>query len=96
MKQKIVAITGLYTVTIFIMISGLSFSVYSLSNHVYFRVLNSNIHGAIFGITVCYLGIRYFINVRKLKAEVMENANQFSWSNFKREKNQKLYYKSIK
>ena len=89
-KRKVVTITVLYIATIIIMFLGLSFTIFSAVNKVTFKVLNSDMPGAIFGMLVLYLGVRYFLSVKKLKAEVYKNTSQFDWSNFKKEKNKKV------
>jgi len=88
-KRKAVTITALFVATIIIMFLGLSFSIFSIVNNVTFKVLSSDMPGAVFGLLVLYLGARYFLSVKKLKAEVYKNTSQFSWSNFKKEKSNK-------
>lgn len=87
-KKKIIAIVTLSITSIIIMLLGISFSIYSLINDVSFSVLNSNVHGAVFGGVSIFLGLRYFLSVMKLKAEVYKSSSKFSWSNFKRAKKQ--------
>jgi CO dehydrogenase/acetyl-CoA synthase epsilon subunit len=43
-------------------------------------------HGSIFGAMAAFLGARYFLSVKKLKAEVYKESSRFSLSNFKRKK----------
>jgi len=85
-KQKAVIINLLYATTIIIILLGVFFIIYSLVNDVSFKVLNTTVSGAIFGMVVAYLGARYFLSVTKLKAELYKTTSKFSWSNFKREK----------
>ena len=85
-KQKAIIINLLYATTIIIMLLGVSFIVYSLVNNVSFKVINSSVHGAVFGMVVAYLGARYYFSVTKLKAELYKTTSQFSWSNFKKKK----------
>jgi len=85
-KQKAIIINLLYATTIIIVLLGVSFIVYSMVNDVSFKVINSTVHGAVFGLVVAYLGARYFLSVTKLKAELYKTTSQFSWSNFKKEK----------
>ena len=85
-KQKAIIINLLYATTIIIVLLGVSFIVYSMINDVSFKVINSTVHGAVFGLVVAYLGARYFLSVTKLKAELYKTTSQFSWSNFKKEK----------
>lgn len=86
--KKMTAITALYITSIFIMILGIFFGVYSVLNSIYFTVINSRIHGLVFGLIVAYLGFRYFLKVRKLEDEVLKPTSTFSWENFKRKKQQ--------
>ena len=88
-KQKAIIINLLYATTIIIMLLGAFFIVYSIVNNVSFKVINSNVSGAVFGLVVTYLGARYFLSVTKLKAELYKTTSQFSWSNFKKEKKMK-------
>jgi len=88
-KQKAIIINLLYATTIIIVLLGASFIVYSIINNVSFKVINSSVHGAVFGLVVAYLGARYFLSVTKLKAELYKTTSQFSWSNFKKEKKKK-------
>lgn len=83
-RKKIVAIGLLFLTTVAIMLFGVSFSVFSMVKNVSFLVLQTQIHGAIFGVVITFLGVRYFLAVRKLKAEVFKKTSQFSWSNFKK------------
>lgn len=85
--SKIVAIYSLFSVAVLIMLLGVAFSIYSAVYDVHFMVLTSSIHGAIFGLVILYLGVRYFLSVKKLKTEVYKSNSKFSWSNFKKHKN---------
>lgn len=89
--HKIVIMYTLFAATIIIMLLGISFSVFSLMNNVSFRVLNTSVHGAVFGVLVVYLGAKYFLSVNKFKTEFFKSTSQFSWDNFKylRKKNRK-------
>lgn len=85
-KGKIISVWALYILSIVIIISGTIFSLYSLKFNVSMPVFNSTIPGIIFGIVIIFLGVRYLLSVRKLKAEVYKKSSKFSWSNFKRKK----------
>ena len=85
-KQKAIIISLLYATTIIIVLLGVFFIVYSIVNNVSFKVINSSVHGGVFGLVVAYLGARYFLSVSKLKAELYKSTSRFSWSNFKKEK----------
>lgn len=84
--QKTAIIRILFITSVLIMVSGVYFSIYSLIYHMNFMVLKSSIHGAFIGLLVLYLGIRYFISVKKLKVELYKTTSVFSWSNFKKDK----------
>lgn len=82
--NKKVLIFVLMVCNIFILILGLFFIVYSIYFNISIKVFNMKISGVIFGIMVLYFGIRYFINLLKLKKEINKPENTFSWSNFKK------------
>lgn len=81
--SKVASIAALSAGSLFIIGSGAALCVYSLINNIYFSVLSSQIHGAVFGVVIIFLGVRYFLSVLKLKAEVYKTTSRFSWSNFK-------------
>lgn len=83
--SKIVTVNILFFLSIAITLSGVFFGVYSFIHNITFRVINTNVPGVIFGAVVLYLGIRYFMNVLKLRKEVYGTDAGFSWSNFKLE-----------
>lgn len=85
-KMKVVIITALYVTASLIMASGVLFGIYSYFNDVSFLVINTNVHGMIFGMVVGYLGLRYFLLVKKLEKEVYKPTSNFSWENFKKKK----------
>ena len=87
-RSKTVPITSLLVTAVLIAIGGASFMVYSVLNNVTFPVMGSNIHGAVWGLIILFLGIRYIFSVQKLKADVYKGTSQFSFSNFKRLKPQ--------
>lgn len=84
--NKKISIIGLMIINSLILLSGIFFIVYSLYFKVNIKVLNTQVTGAIFGALVLYFGIRYFMNLLKLRKEVFTSNNNFSWSNFKWEK----------
>lgn len=86
---KVASIVTLFVTATLLIIMGVALSVYSVVNNISFSVLNSSIHGAVWGAVITFLGIRYFMSVQRLKAEVYKSTSQFSWSNFKTEKVQK-------
>lgn len=81
--NKVVAVTVLFVLSILIMIAGIILCVLSFVNHLSFQVMGSQIHGAVFGGVVVFLGFRYFLSVGKLREEVYKTTSRFSWSNFK-------------
>ncbi|HEX2947872.1 MAG TPA: hypothetical protein VHT96_18185 [Clostridia bacterium] len=85
-RGKVVSIMLLYMMSSVIIISGIIFSIYSLVNNVGFTVLSSRINGAVFGSVVLFLGVRYFLSVHRLKAEVYKAESKFSWNNFRKGK----------
>jgi hypothetical protein len=88
-RQKSMIIRGLYAITIIIMFLGVYFSIFSLIHNISFKVLTSTVPGAIFGLMVSYLGLRYFYLVKKLKTELYKETAAFSWKNFKKQKKMK-------
>lgn len=86
---KIAVVFALYAMAFLISASGLYFGIYSLLNDISFKVINTNVHGAVFGLVVAYLGIRYFMSVQKLSKNVYDQTAVFSWHNFKLSKKSK-------
>jgi hypothetical protein len=92
-KKKVIIISALYTFAIIIIFLGMFFSIFSLVNHISFKILSSSVPGAIFGLLVLYLGIRYYLSLVKLKEELFKSSSKFSWNNFKSKKFKKLVSK---
>ena len=86
-REKRILIALLYAVAIAIILLGVAFCVYSAVNDVRLTVLTSSIPGLVFGLVVAFLGVRYVLSIQKLKAEVYRTTSDFSWSNFKKSKN---------
>lgn len=84
--NKKVAVFVLTVFNILILILALFFIIYSIYFNISIEVLKIKVPGVIFGIMVLYFGIRYFINLIKLKKEIYKPQNTFSWSNFKKTK----------
>lgn len=82
-KKKVVIIGMLFLASAVIFLLGAAFCIFSLANDVSFTIMNFKVHGMIFGLVISFLGIRYFLSVRKLKPEVYGSSG-FSWSNFKK------------
>lgn len=89
-KYKELFIKVLFGITILIMFSGLYYSFFSIINNINIKVLNTSVHGVVFGLLVFYLGIRYFLSLNKLKTEVALETSKFSWQNFKKIKRKKV------
>lgn len=85
-RSKTTPIIALFTAAVLIIILGTAFSVYSIMNNISFTVMGSQIHGAIWGAVIIFLGTRYLLSVRKLRAEVYKSTSAFSWKNFRSEK----------
>jgi hypothetical protein len=83
-KKKVVSITLLFVFASAIVVSGLFFAVLSFIENIQFNVLNGKVHGAVFGIVVAFLGVRYLLSVKKLKEKVFAFGSKFSCSNFKK------------
>jgi len=85
MKKKYYIII-LMILNSFILLSGCIFIAYSIYFKITFKVINTNIPGAIIGLTVLYFSARYYKMLFNLKGEINKKENNFSWSNFKRVK----------
>jgi hypothetical protein len=83
-KGKTRSVFALYTLSILIILAGAALCVTSLVSGVKYTVLTSQVPGAAFGLVILFLGLRYFLSVRKLKAEVYKPSSVFSWSNFRK------------
>ncbi len=81
-RIKLVVIGALFATSAVIVLLGLAFCVYSTINGVEFLVFQAKIPGMVFGVVIAFLGMRYFLAVQKLKAEVYKSDSRFSWSNF--------------
>ncbi len=82
-KSKVVTVNILFFLSSAITLSGVFFIVYSLVFNINFMVLNTTVSGAIFGLIVAYLGLRYFMLVRKLRRDVYGTTSKFNWNNLK-------------
>lgn len=78
-KSKVIVANILFAATLIIIFSGIFFSIFSLVNDIHFKVLNSSVSGAVFGLLVLYLVIRYYFSVTKLKEELFKASSKFSW-----------------
>jgi hypothetical protein len=83
-KAKVISICSLYVMSALIILAGAVFSVISWMEDIQFTVLSSQVHGSIFGIVTAFLGVRYFLSVNRLKAELYKSTAKFSWNNFRK------------
>lgn len=91
MKKKINVPMLLLNITaVVIILAGVGFGIHSFINDVSFTVLGTQIHGGIFAGVIAFLGIRYLISARKLMAEVQKTGRGFSWSNFRKDRQDKF------
>lgn len=88
-RHKQSLIKGLYGISILIMFLGLYFSFFSVINQITIKVINTSVHGVIFGLLVFYLGLKYYFAMNKLKVELSADTTKFSWQNFKNRKQKK-------
>ena len=85
-KSKLISINILFISTLIIIFLGIFFSIFSLVNNIHFKILNSSMSGAVLGLLVLYLGIKYYLSVTKLQEELFKPSSKFSFINFKRKK----------
>jgi hypothetical protein len=76
----------LFVLNCLILASGCFFVIYSIYFRISFKVINTDVSGAIAGLLVLYFSIRYFGKLLDLKRELKKSENNFSWSNFKKVK----------
>jgi hypothetical protein len=81
--SKSISIMVLYMMAGMIILTSTVFSIYSVIRDIRFPVLNHQVHGAVWGVVMVLLGIRYLLSVQKLKVRVYQSKSGFSWSNFK-------------
>jgi hypothetical protein len=85
-RSKSAPIALLFTLAVLILVGGAAFGVYCAIEGVGFAVLGSTIPGSVFGIVLMFLGVRYLLSVRNLRAEVYKDTSRFSWENFRSDK----------
>jgi len=88
-KNKMLFINLLFGSAILIMFLGLYFCFYSFINQISINVLRSSISGIVFGALVFYLGLRYFLSVKKLQIEISKESSTFSLHPFKKQERYK-------
>ena len=88
-RSKTMPIATLFVTALLIIIAGVALGVTSIVGDISFPVMNIQVHGAVWGVVIMFLGVRYLLSVQRLKAEVYQSISRFSWSNFKTEKVQK-------
>lgn len=74
-------IFALYSGATMIILSGAALAVYSVANQISYQVMGNEIHGAVFGSIIAFLGIRYFFSVQNLHRQIDATGEQFSWRN---------------
>ncbi len=79
---KRAALAALYFIAALIVVLGLGFAAYSVIFHVNYTVFGSEIPGFVFAAFVAFLGVRYFLSVRKM-SKSLPDSQRFCWSNFK-------------
>ena len=85
-RSKTTSIALLFGTAALIFVGGAAFTAYSVVSDVQFPMLGSEVHGAVLGAILMFLGIRYLLSVRKLSLEVYKSTSRFSWENFRSEK----------
>jgi hypothetical protein len=83
-RKKVVVIGMLFLTSAAILLLGLAFCAMSVVNRWEFMVFQARVPGAVFGVVVAFLGMRYFLSVMRLKTEVYKSDSRFSWGNFKK------------
>ena len=74
-------ILALYAGAIARVLAGLGLAVVRIISDYSFAVMGNQIHGAVFGLVVGFLGIRNFMSVQRLARQVKKSGARFSWSN---------------
>ena len=80
---KVAAVWLLFATAGLITLAGVAFLAYSILNGVSFTVMRTSIPGELFGAVIAFLGVRYILSVRKLRARLYATHSRFSWRNFK-------------
>ena len=80
----------LYLGAALILLLGTFFCTYSIRNHIMLPVLNISVHGAVFGLLVAYLGVKYLIMVHQFGTQFTQSNETFQWRNFRRDKGYKV------
>jgi hypothetical protein len=73
----------LYSFASLIVAMGAGYTIYSLYTNVYLLVMNNAVPGAVFGIIITFLGIRYLWAVYKLSLKLDSPEAVFSWMNYR-------------
>lgn len=76
------AVLGLSVLAGLITIAGAVLVVCSLIYDAHFQVLTSSVHGAVFGLVILFLGVRYCFAVRKLRTKISNSADHLPGSAF--------------
>jgi hypothetical protein len=83
-KGKRAAVIILAVAAMAILASGVTFTVYSLATDLTIPVFGTQMPGMVFGLAMAYLGFRYIQSVRKLRLELAQSTEAFSWQNFRK------------
>lgn len=81
---KRAALAVLFVTAAAICVSGAWYLVFSIVRNVWVPILNASMPGAVLGMAVLYLGIRYLARVFHLKKELAKPEAKFSWENLKK------------
>ncbi len=76
----------LFVLAVMILVGGAAFGIDCTLEDFQFTVMGSQVPGAVFGVVLMFLGVRYLLSVRKLRAEVYKDTSRFSWDNFRSDK----------
>lgn len=76
---------SLYFFASIIIILGSFFTTYSILHQISLPILNTSVPGAILGILVVYLGLKYIFMLYKFESTFYEKNVTFSWRNFQRQ-----------
>lgn len=84
-QGKRIVIVLLMFIASLILASGIGLSIYSILTGSSVLVMGNDIPGFVFGLLMCFLGIRYIQSVIKLKRDLEQSQEKFSWQNFRRQ-----------
>lgn len=82
-RSKTASILALFITASLIVLFGAAVTAFSVLGNLSFTVLNSQVHGSVWGVLMMFLGVRYLISVQRLKVRVYQSEDRFSWRNFR-------------